>query len=524
MRSKTVVLTILDGWGVAPPGPGNAIHQAQTPVLDGYVRNYPALTLDAGGEAVGLSRGQPGNSEAGHRTIAAGRPVEADFPRITKAIQEQRFFKNATLQRTIQHCKRRSSTLHFVGLISSAGVHSHIDHILALLEFARREEFDQVVVHAILDGRDIGYNSGVDLLERLQTTMHELGVGKVASVVGRALAMDRDGHWENTEKAYNAIVHGQAEVQVTDPIAGVQQFYAAGVYDEEVPAVVVLQDGKPTATVKDGDAVVFFNFRADRIWQLVSTLTSPAFGRFERGAVPHNLRVVTMTDYDVPGRTYVLFPPPTSGVTLTQIVSAGGLQQLRVAETEKFPLVTSCFNGSTSSLPNVEDRLIPSLGLVSYGSHPAMSAPKIAETVVAAILSEKYELIVANFANADMLAHTGDEVGTQRAVQIIDRLLGEIGDAVLAKDGLLIITSDHGNAEQLVNPHTGKPDRYHTSHPVPFVAVANDYHGRTAGLPDTVGNDLSLRPPAGTVADIAPTILKALGLAAPKEMTGKPLL
>lgn len=525
MRPKCLVLAILDGWGVAPPSSGNAISQAQTPHFNAFIRDYPAMTLQASGEAVGLPWGEAGNSEVGHMAIGSGLIIYREFSRINKAISDEAFFQNAVLREAINHAHKNKSRLHLIGLIGSGGVHSHQDHLYALLELARRENIEEVYVHAILDGRDAPYNAGAEAIVKLEEKMSELGVGKIASVVGRFYAMDRDRHWDRVNQAYRAIVNGEAEHYAATVLEAIKHYYKDGVYDEEMPSIVVGTQSSPLAVINSGDAVILFNFRADRMRELTAALTDPDFNQFPLSPKRENVHFVTMTEYDEELPVHVAFKREHVFNSVAKVVSDNGLKQLHIAETEKYAHVTYFFNcGVEKTFPGEEYVLIQSPRVTSYVEVPVMSAAAIAERVVKEILAESYDFIVVNFANADMLGHTGNMEATIKAIEVLDQLLGQIADAVLAKEDMLLITADHGNAEIIINHQTGEIDKEHNLSPVPFIAIANQLRGKTGGVPDTVGEDLSLRKPAGVLADVAPTVLKILELPIPAEMTGRPLL
>ncbi len=524
MRPRPFVLAILDGWGVAPSSRANAISLARTPRFNSFVREYPALTLQASGEAVGLPWGEPGNSEVGHLALGSGRIVYQDFPLITRAIKDGSFFKNGAYMGAINQAKKSNGALHLIGLVSSGGVHSYHEHLYALLEMAAREGMNKVFVHAILDGRDTAYNSGADFLMKLEEKMSSVGVGTIASISGRFWAMDRDHHWERIQPAFNAMVHGQADRVAHSAVEAVKLCYSEAIYDEEVPPIVLTDAGKPRAIMSDNDGVILFNFRPDRMRELVSALTLPEFKPFDRGVMPKKLFVVTTTEYDATFPVHVAFPKDRVQQPVAKILSDAGLTQLHVAETEKYAHVTYFFNGGYEQpLPGEDHILIPSRQVISHAEAPEMAAQEICDAVVKAILSEKYDFIVLNFANADMVAHTGNEAATIRAVEFLDARLGDIADAVLAKEGMLVITADHGNAEVLLNVQTGEIDKEHNTSPVPFLAIASSLRGKSAGGADAVGGDLSLLTPAGVLGDVAPTMLKIMELPIPAEMTGRPL-
>lgn len=524
MRIKPVVLVVLDGWGVAASSRANAISLARTTNFNSFVREYPSLVLQASGEAVGLPWGEPGNSEVGHLALGSGRIVYQDFPLITKAIHDGTFFQNTVFMGAINQVRTSKSALHIVGLVSSGGVHSYHEHLYALLELAAREGIRDVFVHAILDGRDVPYNTAFEYITKLEEKMSELGVGKIATISGRFWAMDRDHHWDRVEAAYRAL-WGESAQYAPSALEAITRSYDQAVYDEEIPPTVIGNEGAPTAALSDNDALIFFNFRPDRARELTSALSLPDFDGFVRTKVPHNVYLATMTEYDPHFPVHVAFPKERVALPIAKIISDAGLKQLHVAETEKYAHVTYFFNGGFEAPFAGEDHLlIPSRQVISHADAPEMAAREIADAIVQGILSEKYDFLIANFANADMVAHTGNEQATVRAIECIDARLGEIADAVLAKGGVMIITADHGNAEVLLNVQTGEIDKEHNTSPVPFVVINSSLQGKTAGEQDAIGGDLSLLTPAGVLADVAPTVLKFLDLPVPGEMTGRALL
>ncbi len=523
-RPKPVVLIILDGWGVAPPSKTNAIAMAKTPFYDSLVKNYPAMTLQASGEAVGLSWGEIGNSEVGHLNIGSGKLIYQNLPRINKSITDGHFFKNEKFLSAIEQAKKNKGDLHLMGLCSSGGVHSSLDHLYALLELCQQVKFKKVFIHAILDGRDMPYNSGIEFVRKIQAKIEEIGVGQIATISGRFYAMDRDNHWERTEVAYRAIAQGQAEKTFTDPIQAVEASYAAKVFDEEFVPVVIVKGQKPLTSVKAGDSLVFFNFRADRARQITKAFVLPGLEKFQREYI-HNLYYVTMTEYEKDIPVEVAFPPEVINQPLAKVISDVRLKQLHIAETEKYAHVTFFFNGGREEVFEGEDRLlVPSPRVASYADKPEMSAKELTKKLVKAVLDDTYDFIVVNFANPDMVGHTGDLRATLKACEVIDINLKQLIEVILGKNGIALITADHGNAEELVNMQSGDIDKEHSTYPVPFIIVGNEYEGKTAGMPEGPNSDLSLIRPSGILSDIAPTILKIMKLKQPKEMTGKPLI
>ncbi len=520
---KPIVLIILDGWGAAPASKSNAISLAKTPCFNNLVKSYPATTLQASGEAVGLSWGEFGNSEVGHLNLGSGRLLYQNLPRIKKSISDGSFFENEKFLSAIEHCKKNKSQLHLLGLLSSGGVHSHIDHLFALLELCEREKFKNVVIHGFLDGRDMPYNSGIDFVKKTKEKCESLGVGRIATLSGRFYAMDRDNHWERIEATYRAMVDGQAPTDFDDPEDAVSASYEQKVYDEEFVPTTISENGKKS-TIKDRDAVIFFNFRADRAREITKTLILPGFEKFKRNYFK-NLFFVSMTEYEKDLPVEVAFPPETIEEPLAKIISEAGLKQLHIAETEKYAHVTFFFNGGKEQEYPGEDRiLVPSPRVASYAEKPEMSAKEVTKKIIEALMSDKYHFVVVNFANGDMVAHTGDLKATIKAIEVLDGCLKKIIEVILAKEGLALITADHGNAEELVNLQSSDIDKEHSTYPVPLLFVNKKLEGKNGGLPEVVGGDLSLTQPAGVLSDVAPTILRAMNLSQPSAMTGKPLI
>ncbi len=522
-RPRPAVLIVLDGWGVAPESDGNAIALASTPVLDDLVRRYPAMTLRASGEEVGLSWGQMGNSEVGHLTIGAGRVYYQLLPRIDREIASGTFFENPAFLKAIEHVKQHKSKLHLVGLLSSGRVHAMDTHCHALLELAKRQGLTDVFVHAILDGRDTLYNAGIDFVTTLTQKMKEIGVGKIASLSGRFFSMDRDNRWDRIEKAYNVMVKGEGAI-ATDPIAAMRASYEKEVYDEQFVPTVITENGAPVATVDDNDAVIFFNFRPDRARELTKAFVLPDFEKFSRKRI-EDLFFVSMAEYEAGLPVEIVYPPEVIVHTLAETLSHAGLTQLHIAETEKYAHVTFFLNGTHEEPFKGEERvIIPSPKIASYDMEPAMSAPQILDRVAKEIRDEKFDFIVLNFANADMVGHTGNLQATIKACEVVDTCIGKIVANVLDKKGVVFITADHGNAEELQNLKTHDMDKEHSTNPVPFILVSGLLEGQPGPTGEIPNGDLSLAPPVGMLADVAPTILKTLGIAQPPEMTGTPLV
>ena len=506
---KPFALIIMDGFGLRPESHGNAVAQAKKPNYDRYMATYPNTTLTACGEAVGLPEGQMGNSEVGHLNIGAGRIVYQDLTRISKSIREGEFFENETMLGAIKHVKAFNKKLHLYGLVSDGGVHSHIDHLVALLELARKEGLTEVYIHAFLDGRDVSPNSAKGYLERLQAKISELGVGRIATVQGRYYAMDRDKRWERVEKSYRAMVYGEGP-QYSDPIQAVVESYEKSVFDEFVmPTVIVGGNGKPVAPVESEDAVIFFNFRPDRAIQLSQVFTNTDFRGFDRGeGHPQNLYFVCLTLFSESVGGYVAYKPKNLDNTLGEVLVQHGQKQLRIAETEKYPHVTFFFSGGRDvELPGETRILINSPKVATYDLKPEMSAYEVAEAAVKEIEAEKHDVIILNFANPDMVGHSGMLEPTIKAVEATDECMGMVVEAVLSKGGVALITADHGNAD-LVLDDQERPFTAHTTNPVPFIVTKEGASLREGGI----------------LADIAPTMLDLLGIEQPEEMTGTSMI
>ncbi|MDQ6422740.1 2,3-bisphosphoglycerate-independent phosphoglycerate mutase [Paenibacillus sp. LHD-117] len=506
---KPVALIILDGFGLRDDVTGNAVAQANKPNYDRYWSQYPHTTLTASGEAVGLPEGQMGNSEVGHLNIGAGRIVYQDLTRISKSIREGEFFDNETLLGAVRHAKSRGKKLHLYGLLSDGGVHSHIAHLFALLELAKKEGLEDVYIHAFLDGRDVAPDSAKGYVEQLVAKIDEIGVGRIATVQGRYYAMDRDKRWERTEKSYRAMVYGEGP-QYTDPIKAVVESYEKSVYDEFVmPTVIVGGDEKPVGLVESEDAIVFFNFRPDRAIQLSQVFTNEDFRGFDRGANhPVGLHFVCLTLFSETVGGYVAYSPKNLDNTLGEVLAQNGKAQLRTAETEKYPHVTFFFSGGRDKeLPGETRVLINSPKVATYDLQPEMSAYELAASTVREIEADKHDAIILNFANPDMVGHSGMLEPTIKAVEATDECLGQVVEAVLAKGGVCIITADHGNAD-MVFDENGRPHTAHTTNPVPLIVTSEGATLREGGI----------------LADIAPTMLDLLSLNKPAEMTGSTLL
>lgn len=509
MPPKPLLLIILDGWGYRPGSEGNAIALARKPAWDRLLREFPNTLIHTSGPHVGLPGGQMGNSEVGHLNMGSGRIIHMDIARIDRLIESGDFFRQPLLVGAMEHARKHS--LHLPGLLSDGGVHSHIEHLYALLRMARQMEVANVFVHAFLDGRDTPPNSGVEYLEQLQSQMKTIGVGSIASVSGRYYALDRDKRWERTQRAYAAMVLGEG-AHVKDPLEAVRESYSCEVTDEFVePMAITDPQGQPLATIRNDDAVIFFNFRADRARQITRALTDPALEGIPRSSMPQRLHYVCMTRYDRSFRLpYVLGREEPQHI-LANLFAEGGFRNLRVAETEKYAHVTYFFNGGVeTAFPGEERILIPSLKVATYDLKPEMSAEGIANAVVKAVEGKTFDFLIINFANADMVGHSGKLEAAIQAVEAVDASLGRIETAVRRAGGGMILTADHGNAETMIDPVTGGPHTYHTTNPVPLLLACPD-----AGA-------VGLRE-GGSLRDIAPTLLGLAGIPATAEMTGKDL-
>jgi len=515
---------ILDGWGVAPDHPGNAIVRANTPIMDNLVRSYPTVTVRASGEAVGLSWGEMGNSEVGHLTIGAGRVFYQSLPRIDRSIGDGTFFGNPALKKAFRHAAKNKSTIHFMGLVSNGGIHAHQNHLHALLDMAKLEKCEDVAIHAFLDGRDADRDSGLNFIRDLQKKIKEVKRGKIATLSGRYYAMDRDNRWDRTERAYRAMVLGESVETFDDPIEAIEASYAKEIFDEEFMPTVITKKGEPVATIGEGDAVIFFNFRPDRARQITKALVVPDFDKFEREYIP-DLAMTTMTEYEKDLPVEVAFPPEAVETCLGRVISDAGLKQLHIAETEKYAHVTFFLNGTREEPFPGEDRMIvPSPRVASYDLQPEMSANELTAKVLKAVSADEYDFIVMNFANADMVGHTGNIEATIKGIETVDKDIGKIVTVALDKGGAVFITADHGNAEQMVNLQTEAMDKQHSTNIVPFIIAAKQFEGLASPAGEVPGGDLSLMPATGMLADVAPTILKVMNLAIPGEMTGEPLI
>ena len=505
-KQLPVVLMILDGWGISEHKEGNAIAQSNTENMDRLLAQYGHSQLFCSGEYVGLPEGQQGNSEVGHLNLGAGRVVYQELTRINKAVREHTLQDNPAFQNVMAHCMEQNKALHLMGLVSPGGVHSHSSHLYGLLEMAAAKGLKEVYVHCFLDGRDVGPSTGLGFVEELEDKLQQIGVGRIATVSGRYYAMDRDNRWERVEKAYRAMTAGAGETAAS-AVEAVQQSYDKGETDEFVLPTVVQADGKPAAVIQAGDGVIFFNFRGDRAREISKAFVNKEFDGFNREYL--GVQYVAMTQYEEGLDMTVAFPPQDLQNTLGQVLADNQVKQFRVAETEKYAHVTFFFNGGVEEPNPLEDRLlVPSPKVATYDLQPELSAIEVKDKLIEAIKGGEYPFILVNFANTDMVGHTGIPEAAQKAVETVDKCVGEVADAVKNAGGVLLITADHGNAEQMVDPVKGTPHTAHTANPVPFVVMSAE--------PYTVKD--------GSLQDVAPTVLKLLGIDKPADMTGESLI
>jgi 2,3-bisphosphoglycerate-independent phosphoglycerate mutase len=533
---RPVALIIMDGWGLAPAGPGNAVDLANTPNVDHWSQTMPFTRLAASGLDVGLPAGQIGNSEVGHLNIGAGFVVYQDLTRISKSVSDGDFFANPVLAQAIAHAQTTGGALHLMGLFGPGGVHAHEDHLHALLDLSARHNFQRVFLHLFLDGRDVLPRSALGFLDNLEAAIDRYGVGTVATVSGRYYAMDRDKRWERTGLAYDALVLGQGQT-APDARSAIQQAYDAGISDEFVLPTVIIHAGAPVATIRDGDAIIFTNFRPDRGRQLSQAFVLPDIDQriqkhyakqaaegqplppriWQRGPQLNHLFYATLTQYEEGLPVHVVFAPKHVEYPLARVVSEAGLRQYHSAETEKYPHVTFFLNGGHEDPYLAEDRiLVASPKVATYDLQPEMSAAGVTEQLLEAIASEQYDLIVVNYANPDMVGHTGVIPAVITACETVDRALGLVVPAIVARGGAALLIADHGNAEQMIDPETGGPHTAHTTNLVPCILVA----GEGLGLSK---HEISLRE-GGRLADVAPTLLDLLRVRPAEDMTGTSLL
>lgn len=538
---KSVVLVVLDGFGLAPPGPGNPISLANPTIINSLFYSYPNTTLIASGEAVGLPPHEVGNTEVGHINLGAGRVVYQDLPRINMSIADGSFYKNKAFLDGINHVKQTQGNLHLLGLLSEGTVHSNTDHLLALLYLARENQLTNVFIHIITDGRDSPPQSAVDAISRLEEKLKVLGIGKIASVMGRYYGMDRDRRWERTGKAYNALTQGSS-ITATSALGAVKQSYQQNKTDEFIEPTTLIEDDKPVSLIKTGDSVIFYNYRIDRPRQLTKAFVLENFRQdanksltfdpyavkyykthypeekmvtipFDRGPKIQNLLFITITEYEKNLPVEVAFPPIVVKATLGKVLAEEEIDQLRLSESEKERFVTFYFNGQQEEpFPLEKDLIIPSPKVPTYDLAPEMSALQLTDLLITSMIEKKYPFILINYANADMVGHTGNIEAAVKAVQILNACIARIVQTALDTSTTVLITADHGNIEEKINPSTGLVSTEHTANPVPFIAVAKEYQGKLQKLP------------SGILADVAPTVLALLGIVKPESMTGRDLL
>ncbi len=516
---KPVVLVVLDGWGIPSNPQGSVYSKANLPTINKLNKFYPLTTLQASGISVGLPWGEVGNSEVGHMALGAGKIIYQNLPRITLAIQEGIFQKNEVLVSALENAKKNNSGLHLMGLIGEGAVHSHPDHLFALVEMAKAHQLENVFIHVFTDGRDSPPTSGTKSVKEIQDKLKGFGIGKIASICGRNWAMDRNNNWDRVEKAYRMITEGQG-VKIKDPIEYLQQSYAKGITDEYIEPGVVEENGNSSSTIKDNDSVIFFNFREDRARELTKAFVLPGFDKFPRQK-QLKLEFVTMTEYEKDLPVSVAFPPEKINNGLGEILSQNNINQLRIAETEKYAHVTYFFNGGREEPWPGEDRiLIPSPTVSRFDQSPEMSASRITEKIVEVLDKNKYSFILVNYANADMVGHTGNEEACVKAVESVDKSLSFLVPAVLKAGGCLIITADHGNVEEVKNLYTGEVDTEHSQNPVPLWYITPENH-RDKKEEEITKEQNEI---GGLLSDVAPTVLEILEIEKPQEMSGESLL
>ena len=520
LNNRPAVLIILDGYGIAPPNPSNAIWVAKTPFFDSLVQNYPTLLLEASGLNVGLPPNEVGNSEVGHLAIGSGILMYQSLPKINRSIENGEFFDLEILKQITEKIKDRKSKLHIVGLLGNGGVHASQEHLHALIDFAKKNKiWDNTFIHGFLDGRDTGKDTGKQFIDIL---LNHAKDAKIASLSGRFYGMDRNHNWDRTKQAYDAIVQGKAQTYHKNPIKAIEESYKKDIFDEEFEPVVFTKHSKPIAPVEDGDVILFFNFRSDRAKQLTKAFSTKDFSEFDTKPL-QDVSIATFTEYEKNLPVHIMFETDKIENPLAGVFSNNGLKQLHVAETEKYAHVTFFLNGRKEEKFTGEDRiLVPSPNVTNYSESPHMNAEQITIETLQALQTDKYDFMAINYANADMVGHTGDISATVNSIEKVDACLSRLVPEIVKKGGTCFIVADHGNAEEMINLATGKVDKEHNIYPVPFVIVENNLAGQKN--PDIISNDLSLTTPVGILSDIAPTILKKIGITPPSEMTGASLL
>ena len=523
LKYKPVVLVILDGFGISSPSKSNAIWTAKTPYYNKMIKHCPTMLLEASSLSVGLPKGVRGNSEVGHLGIGSGMLIYQSLPRINKSIREKDFFEIKKLTDTVERVKAKNSKIHLMGLVGNGGAHAHTAHLLALLDLCKEKKLENVYLHLFLDGRDTGRDIGRGFVEDVIKYCKKEKVGQIATLCGRKIAMDRNNNWDRTEAVYRLVVEAKAKNTHKDPIKAIKESYKKEIFDEQFePTVILNKDNQPTATISADDAVVFFNFRSDRAKQLSKAFVIPEFTKFERQFLK-GLDFVTMTEYEKGLPTKVLFPPIIIKNPLAKIVSDHKFRQLHIAETEKYAHVTFFINGMQEEKFRGEDRiLIPSPAVSSYDQKPEMSAKELTDGIIKSIKDGKHDFIIVNYANPDMIGHTGNLEASIKAVEFIDQCLSRVVNTAVNYSGMVFVVGDHGNAEELIEVNTGKIDKEHSVYPVPFIAVNKSLVGKP--LQELPNGDLSILKPTGLLSDVAPTILGSVGLPMAPEMTGTNLL
>lgn len=512
---KPIILIILDGWGIGKDSKGNVLSRAKLPTIKKLNEFYPHVSLQASGISVGLPWGECGNSEVGHTTIGTGKIIYQSLPRVSMSIQNGEFFKNEEFLKAMDNAAKNKSALHLMGLVGNGAVHSHVNHLYALLEMAKNQKIEKVFIHLFTDGRDCAPTSAVQSIRDLQQKLNEYKIGKIATIGGRYFGMDRNDNWDRIEKSYNSMTKGEGE-QITDPIAYLQASYKKEVFDEYIEPAVITEGGKPVGTIQDNDSIIFFNFREDRARQITKAFVIPGFMKFKRTMLK-NITFVSMTQYEDGLPVAVAFPPVKNIQSLGNLLSKAKKTQLRIAETEKFAHVTYFFNGGQEeALPHEDRVIIPSKNVASFDLAPEMSAVEITDTVLDVVSKDKYDFILINYANADIVGHTGNEKAAIQAVETIDKCLEKLIAPVLKKGGCILISADHGNVEEIKNAFTGEVNTEHSSNPVPLWFITSENH--RPGDPN-LGQE-----PQGLLSDIAPTILELFEMKKPEEMTGSSLL
>lgn len=524
IKYSPVALIVVDGFGIAPPGSANAVHVSRTPFLDSLIQTYPSMLLEASGLSVGLPFGEVGNSEVGHMSIGSGVLKYQSLPRIDRSIETGEFFQLPALLEAVRSVKSGSGKLHVLGLIGNGGVHASQEHLRAMLRLVGAEGVgDKTFLHVFLDGRDTAKDLGAEFMQEVTGMCSEMSAGSIASFSGRFYGMDRNQNWDRIQKSYDSMMYGKAERMTGDPIAAVKDSYSRDIFDERMePTVVVDTDGNPLATVEEGDVIVFFNFRGDRARQLARAITDSEFKEFDRPEY-RSPRMITFTEYQKDLNADVLYPPELIEEPLAKVFSDHGLKQMHMAETEKYAHVTFFMNGLKEEPFPGEDRiLIPSPDVVGYDEKPEMSAIELTDACMETISDGKHQCLIMNYANPDMVGHTGDLEATVRAVETVDTCLRRVVSAVVKKGGVAFIVGDHGNAEELMDPVTGRVDKEHNAYPVPFIIAADEFAGRSN--PEAENGSLFGVQPVGILADVAPTVLNTVGLPIPSSMSGASLL